>query len=72
MLARLDRKAAALGRRRAEHVRQVLEADLAQDEPKPNNRFACLPLKGRHAIGTGSDNPSVRKALARGAHEKNC
>ena len=71
LLARLDRKAAALGRRRAEHVRQVLEADLAQDMPTGLKRFACLSLKGRHALGTGSENASVRKALARRAREKN-
>ena len=71
LLARLDRKAAALGRGRAEHVRQVLEADLALDGPKAQKRFACLPSKGRYALGTGSDNASVRGALARRAHEKN-
>ena len=71
LLARLDRKAASLGRRRAEHIRQVLEADLAQPGPTPDRHFACLPLKGRYALGTGSDNASVRRALARRAHEKN-
>jgi len=71
LLARLDRKAASLGRRRAEHVRQVLEADLAQPGPKASRRFACLPLKGRYALGAGSDNASVRQALARRANEKN-
>ena len=69
LLSRLDRKAAALGRARAEHVRQVLEADLAAAPPK-TKRFACLSLKGRYALGRGSDNATVRKALRR-AHEKN-
>ena len=69
LLSRLDRKAAALGRTRAEHVRQVLEADLAAAQPK-SKRFACLSLKGRYALGLGSDNAAVRKALRRG-HEKN-
>ena len=70
LLAKLDRKAAALGRGRAEHVRQVLEADLTHRESKPK-RFACLSLKGRYALGHGSDNAAVRKALARRAHEEN-
>jgi hypothetical protein len=69
LLSRLDRKAAALGRARAEHVRQVLEADLAVAAPK-SKRFACLPLKGRYALGRGSDNEAVRKALRR-VYEKN-
>ena len=69
LLSRLDRKAAALGRRRAEHVRQVLEADLQAPAPK-GKRFACLSLKGRYAIGRGSDNAAVRRALA-GRNEKN-
>jgi hypothetical protein len=69
LLTRLDRKAAALGRRRAEHVREVLEADLAAPPPK-SKRFACLSLKGRYALGRGSDNAAVRKAL-RHRYEKN-
>jgi hypothetical protein len=71
LLARLDRKAASLGRRRTEHVRQVLEADLAEPSTRPTRRFACLPLKGKYSLGNGSDNASVRQALARRAHEKN-
>src|SRR6516164_3610839 len=47
LLAKVDRKAASLGRRRAEHVRQVLEADVAHGEARPK-RFALLSLKGRH------------------------
>jgi hypothetical protein len=70
LLAKVDRKAAALGRARAEHVRQVLEEDVAMDIPKPR-RFACLWLKGRYALGRGSDNAAVRRALARQANEKN-
>jgi hypothetical protein len=70
LLAKLDRKAAALGRRRAEHVRQVLEQDVAATLP-PAKRFACLSLKGRHALGVGSDNAAVRRALAGRAYEKN-
>jgi len=34
-------------------------------------RFASLALKGRYAIGNGSSNAAVRKALARRAHEQN-
>jgi predicted transcriptional regulator len=48
LLAKLDRKAAALGRARAEHVRQVLEADVAGPEPKPK-RFACLSMYAANA-----------------------
>src|SRR5208282_2729027 len=66
LLAKVDRKAAALGRARAEHVRQVLEQDVAAGVPKPR-RFACLSLKGRYALGGGSDNVAVRRALARRA-----
>lgn len=70
LLSRLDRKAAVLGRARAEHVRLVLEADLAKIERRPK-RFASLVLKGRYALGRGSDNVSVRRALASRAYEKN-
>jgi hypothetical protein len=70
LLAKLDRKAASLGRRRAEHVRQVLEADVQSQSLKPK-RFVCLSLKGRYAIGAGSDNAAVRRALARRGYEKN-
>ena len=69
LLAKLDKKAAALGRRRAEHVRQVLEADLISGAPQPK-RFVCLSLKGRYAMGRGSDNAAVRRALARRAYAK--
>jgi Ribbon-helix-helix protein, copG family len=69
LLAKLDRKAAALGRRRAEHVRQVLEADVMSPVPKPK-RFVSLHLKGRFALGRGSDNAAVRRALARLAYEE--
>jgi hypothetical protein len=69
LLAKVDRKAAALGRARAEHVRQVLEEDVAFGAAKPK-RFACLSLKGRYALGRGSDNAAVRRALARRAYEK--
>ena len=69
LLAKVDRKAAALGRARAEHVRQVLEADVAAGAPR-RRRFACLSLKGRYALGRGSDNAAVRRALARRAYEK--
>jgi hypothetical protein len=70
LLAKLDRKAAALGRKRAEHVREVIEADVAASQPKAK-RFASLALSGRYAIGRGSDNTAVRRALARRAHEEN-
>ena len=70
LLAEVDRKAASLGRRRAEHVRQVLAADVAFSEARPK-RFASLSLKGRHSLGRGSDNAAVRQALARRAYEKN-
>jgi hypothetical protein len=70
LLAKVDRKAASLGRGRAEHVRQVLEADVATATPRPKH-FACLSLKGRHALGRGSTNATVRQALARRAYEKN-
>ena len=68
LLARLDKKAAALGRPRAEHVRQVIEADLKTSDPK-SKRFACLPLAGRYSLGRGSDNAAVRRAF-REAYEK--
>jgi hypothetical protein len=71
LLAKVDRKAAALGRARAEHVRQVLEEDVAAGDSRPR-RFASLSLKGRYALGRGSNNAAVRRALARRAYEKNC
>ena len=70
LLARVDRKAAALGRSRAEHVRQLLEADAAASPPK-GRQFASLTLKGRYSLRRGSDNAAVRKALARRAYEQN-
>jgi hypothetical protein len=70
-MAKVDQKAAALGRARAEHVRQVLAEDVAAGAPKPG-RFASLSLKGRYALGRGSDNAAVRRALARRAYEKDC
>jgi metal-responsive CopG/Arc/MetJ family transcriptional regulator len=70
LLAGVDRKAAALGRSRTEHVRQLLEADVAKVEGK-RKRFASLHLKGIYAIGRGSDNAAVRRAMAKRAHEKN-
>jgi hypothetical protein len=70
LLAKVDRKAAALGRARAEHVRYLLEADVESGQPK-SKRFASLSLKGRYAIGGGSGNAAVRRALARRAYEKN-
>jgi hypothetical protein len=69
LLAKVDRKAAALGRARAEHVRQLLEADVAA-VPASAKRFACLSLKGRYALGRGSNNAAVRRALARRTHEE--
>ena len=71
LLAKVDRKAAAMGRARAEHVRQVLEEDVAAGASRPR-RFASLSLKGRYALGHGSDNAAVRRALAHRAYEKNC
>jgi hypothetical protein len=47
----------------------VLEADAASSEATPK-RFVCLALKGRHAVGRGSNNQAVRQALARRAYEK--
>ena len=70
LLAKVDKKAASLGRGRAEHVRQLLEEDVASQSSK-SKRFACLSLKGRYALGQGSDNNSVRRALARRAYEEN-
>ena len=70
LMSKLDRRAAALGRVRAEHVRQLLEADVAVPEPE-RKRFACLALKGRYALGHGSDNAAVRQVLGRRADEKN-
>jgi len=62
-------EAALLRRARAEHVREVLEANVT-GRPREGQCFACLSLKGRHAPGRGSDNVGVRRALTRRAHEK--
>ena len=71
LLAKLDRKASSLGRARAEHVRQVIEADVHSGSVEKPKRFASLNLKGRYALGRGSDNAAVRRSLARRAYEKN-
>ncbi len=70
LLAKLDRKAAALGRARAEHVRQVLEADVAEPEPKPR-RFACLSMSGKYSLDRRGDNEGVRRALRKQCEKKN-
>jgi hypothetical protein len=70
LLRKLDRKAAALGRTRAEHVRCVLEADVPKAITAPT-RFACLALSGRCALGRGSNNAALRRALARRAYKGN-
>src|SRR5437867_3211004 len=62
LLAKVDRKAAALGRARAEHVRQVLEEDVASGHIRPK-RFASLSLKGRYAQGGGSRDAATRRAM---------
>jgi hypothetical protein len=69
LLAKVDRKAASLGRARAEHVRQILEEDVAAGPPKPR-RFACLSMSGKYSLDRRSDNEGVRQAL-RGRYEKN-
>jgi hypothetical protein len=66
LLGKLDRKATTLGRSKAEHVRHMIEADVAA-KPAQRKRFACLALKGRYALGRGSDNATVRRAPARRA-----
>jgi hypothetical protein len=68
-MSKLDKKAASLGRVRAEHVRQVLEEDLSGPEPKPK-RFACLHLSGKYSLGHGSDNKSIRETIRRRYYEK--
>jgi hypothetical protein len=69
LLAKVDRKAAALGWTRADYVRQVLEADVASGSAEPK-RFACLSLRGHYALGRGSGNLAVRRALPRRGHQK--
>ena len=69
LMSKLDRKAAALGRRRAEHVRQVLEEDVAEQEPK-RRRFACLHLLGKYSVGRGSNNKAVREVFRQRFYEK--
>ncbi len=70
-LSQVDRRAAQQGRPRSEYIRQLIEADAAKAGKTKPGRFASLSLKGRHNIGRGSDNASVRAALARRAYEKN-
>lgn len=71
LLAKVDRKAAVLGQTRAEYVRQVLEADVASGSAELK-RFACLSLRGHYALGRGSGNLAMRRALPRRAHQKDC
>lgn len=70
LLAKVDQRAAQQGRPRSEYIRRLIEED-ALRPAKKTRRFASLHLKGRHAVGGGSDNASVRTALARRAYEKN-
>ena len=70
LLAKVDQRAAQQGRPRSEYIRRLIEED-ALKPVKKSARFASLQLKGRHAVGGGSDNSSVRAALARRAYEKN-
>jgi len=69
LMSKLDRKAAALGRVRAEHVRQILAEDVTEPEPK-RKRFACLAMSGKYSLGHGSDNKAVREAFRQRFYEK--
>jgi len=71
LLAKVNRKAASLGRDGAEHVRQVLEADVNSGEARPK-RFATMSLKGRYALGRSGVNATVHRALAQRAYQGNC
>jgi hypothetical protein len=71
LLSKVDRRAAQHGRPRSEYVRHLIETDAVKPVKTNPSRFASLHLKGRHAIGRGSNNASVRAALARRAYEKN-
>ena len=70
LLAKIDRRAAQEGRRRSDYVRRLIEKDARKPVKTRPARFACLHLKGRYALGRGSDNAAVRSALVRQAHEK--
>jgi hypothetical protein len=66
LVAKLDERAASLGRTRAEQVRMLLEADTGT-AADGSRRFVSRGLKGRYAIGDGSHNAGVRRAFARRA-----
>ena len=64
-VARCDAEARRLGLTRTEYVRYRLFPDEA--EGGPEGQFLSQDLVGTFAVGTGSTNPQVRKALAKRA-----
>jgi len=64
-VAKCDAEARRLGLTRTEYVRYRLFP--AEEEGGPEDRFLSRDLVGAFAVGTGSTNPQVRKALAKRA-----
>ena len=65
-VARCDAEARRLGLTRTEYVRYRLFPAEAE-EGAPEGQFLSRDLVGTFAVGTGSTNPQVRKALAKRA-----
>ena len=64
-LARVDRRAAELGRDRSGYIRALIEEDLEQPGRPGRHKFASEDLIGAFSLGHGTaDNATVRR-LAR-------
>lgn len=65
-LARVDRRAAELGRDRSGYVRALIDQDLEQPAGARPHRFASEDLIGAFDMGQGTaDNPTVRRLVRR-------
>ena len=63
-LARVDRRAAELGRDRSGYVRALIDLDLEQPAKQPGHKFASEDLIGALNTGQGgADNATVRRLV---------
>ena len=63
-VARLDRRAAELGRDRSGYLRALIDQDLEQPAEQVRHRFASEDLIGAFSTGQGgADNATVRRVV---------
>ena len=63
-LARVDRRAAELGRDRSGYIRTLIDQDLAQPRERNRHKFASEDLIGAFNLGQGTaDNATVRRLV---------